>query len=384
MPVPGVQAPPAEADAGGADAIPFLVGTNAYREAPFSTVTQLLDANSHDVVVNITPGGYLRGVTMQVTNDGTGDLTSGTLAQDAPFSILSSCSLEDISGGSVLYPMSGFSHYVCQKYLRPWDGDPALRADFSASINPSFTLRFFTEVKDTLAVLANTDARAQYRFNYTLAPADGAAGPYGITSNDPATTNPTVTIKLYIESWAQPDLQDLMGNPIEQVPDGLVASRFLMHEQPELTKGNNVVRFTLVGNENRGFVIIIRDGDGPTSRIDLTDANTGAIDYRLDSRRLWKMTPSQLVEEMNAFYPMLGSGQWTRETGVYVIPRFAGPPDSGSAIAGQGEYWLQTVEQTLMQWEFNGADLTTAPGSMEIIYDALAIAGEVPAHLEGA
>ena len=52
--------------------------------------------------------------------------------------------------------------------------------------------------------------------------------------------------------------------------------------------------------------------------------------------------------------------------------------------AGQGEYWLQTVEQTLMQIELGGGDVTTPPGSIEVIYDALAIAGQVPAHLEGA
>ena len=174
-----------------------------------------------------------------------------------------------------------------------------------------------------------------------------------------------------------------MGNPIEQTPDGLCASRFLMHEQPAFIGGNNVIRFTLVGNEIRGLVLVVRNGDANKTRVDLTDANAGSIDYRLDARRLWKMTPSQIIEEMNAFYPFLGNGIWTREAGVFVIPRFGGPPDPGSNVTGQGEYWLQTVEQTLMQIELGGADITTSPGQLELIYDALAIAGQVPAHLEG-
>ena len=381
MPVPGVSAPPADAPAqGGGAAIPFLIGSNAYREAPFSTTTLQLDANSHETVVNVTPGGFLRGITMQVTSTG-GVLGAGVLAADVPYSIISSASLEDISGGPILYPMGGFSHMACQKYLRPWDGDPAKRSGFSATINPNFTLRFFAEVKDTLGALANTDARAQYRFRFTLAPGN-SAGPFGLTTTAP-TTQPTVTVKLYIESWAQPDLQDLLGNPIEQMPDGLVCSRFLMHEQPVFNSGNNVVRFTLVGNEIRGLILIVRNGDANKSRVDLTDANAGAIDYRLDARRLWKMTPSQIIEEMNAFYLLLGAGAWTREAGVFVIPRFAGPPDGGDQAAGQGEYWLQTVEQTLMQIELGGGDLANPPGSIEIIYDALAIAGQVPAYLEG-
>jgi hypothetical protein len=383
MPVPGgVAAPPAPGASEGAPQhqIPFMAGSNAYREAPFSTVVQQLDANSHETVANVTPGGFLRGVTMQVTSTG-GVIGAGVLAQDVPTSILSSISLEDISGGPILYPMSGFTHHMAQKYLRPWDGDPAKRSDFSATINPSFTLRLFPEVKDTLGVLANTDARAQYRIRYNLSPGN-SAGPNGLTTTAP-TTQPTVTVKLYLESWAQPDLQDLLGNPIQQIPDGLVCSRFLMHEQPVITAANNVIRETRTGNELRGLILVVRNGDANKTRVDLTDALAGALDFRLDARRLWKMNPSQIVEEMQAFYPYLGAGTWTREVGVYVIPRFAGHADAGDAAAGQGEYWLQTVEQTLLQLEFTGGNITTSPGSLEIVYDALAIAGEVPPELEG-
>jgi hypothetical protein len=383
MPVPGgVSAPAASnaAPASGGAVIPFVVGSNCYREAPYSTTTLQLGAASQETVTNITPGGFLRGVTMQVTSTG-GVIGAGVLANDGPYGIISSASLEDISGGPIIYPMGGFEHAIMQKYLRPWDGDPSKRPGFSNSINPAFTLRYFVEVKDTLGVLANTDARAQYRFRFTLAAAN-QAGPYGLTTTA-ATTNPTVTVKLYLESWAQPDIADLLGNQIQQIPDGLVCSRFLMHEQPAITSANNVMRFTLVGNEIRGLPLVFRNGDVNHTRFDLTDVNAGAMDFRLDSRRLWKMTPSQLIEEMNAFYPNLGNGTWVRETGVFVISRFGGPPSSGDADAGQGEYWLQTVEQTLMQLEYSGADITTSPGTCEIIYDQLAIAGEVPPELEG-
>jgi hypothetical protein len=376
---PSAQAAPVDGGSATGD-IPFVVGSNLYNEAPFSTNTLQLDTNSHETVVNVTPGGFLRGITMQVTS-ASGVIGSGVLQGDAPFSILSSASLEDISGGPILYPMGGFAHAMCQKWLRPWTGDPTKRAVFSNTINPAFTLQFFTEVKDTLALLANTDARAQYRFRYTLAPGNAASGPNGLTSTAP-TTQPTVTVKLYIESWAQPDLQDLLGNSIEQIPDGLVASRFLMHEAPVITSANNVIRETLTGNEYRAIMFIFRNGNTLQTRYDLTDTNTGPIDFRQDARRLWKRNPSQHVEAMNSFYTNLGNGVWTKDVGVYVIPRFAGPADA-SANDSQGEYWQQTVEQTLLQLEFLGGDLSTSPGQVEIIYDALAIAGAVPPELEG-
>lgn len=366
----------------GGGALPFLIGSNQYREAPFSTVVQQLDTNTHETVVNITPGGYLRGITMQLTSTGGVLGTSASLNADSPWSILNSVSLEDISGGPILYPMSGFAYYIIQKYFRPWAGDATKHSDFSNTINPAFTLRFFAEVFGSLGVLANTDARAQYRFRYTLSQLV-TSGQFGLVSTATGVTAPTTTTALYIETWAQPDLQDLLGNPIAQVPPGLVASRFNMHELPAFTPGSNVIRATLTGNEVRALGFIVRNGDAGKTRTNLTNANTGAIDARLDNRRLWKMNPTQLVEEMNTFYPFLGAGTWTREAGVYVYPRFGTPSVDGTSAAGEGEYWLQTVEQTLLQFELSGGDIANSPGSIEIVYDVLAIAGAIPRDLEG-
>lgn len=382
FPMGSVSAPPVGSEGGSSATgeVPFVVGSNLYYEPPFDTNVLQLDANAHDRTVNITPGGFLRGITMQVTSTG-GVIGAGALQADAPFSIVSSASLEDISGGPILYPMGGFAHAMCQKWLRPWAGDPTKRAAFSNTINPAFTLQFFTEVKDTLGVLANTDARSQYRFRYTLAPGNTASGPNSLTNTAP-TTQPTVTVKLYINTWSQPDLQDLMGNTTEQIPDGLVASRFLMHEIPIITAANNIVRETLTGNEYRAVTYIFRNGNTLQTRYDLTDANTGPVSYRQDARQLWKQNPTQWVEAMANFYFLLGNGVWTKDLGVYVIPRFSGPADTGNND-GQGEYWQQTVEQTLLQTEFLGGDLSTSPGQVEIVYDALAIAGPVPPELEG-
>lgn len=366
MPAPVGATDGAAPAAGGV--VPFVVGSNLYREAPFATIAQLLDANSHENVVNVTPGGFLRGIVMQVTSTG-GVLGSGVLATDAPWSIVSSVALEDISGGPVLYPMSGFAAMCVQKYLRPWDGDPAKRPDFSNTINPAFTLRLSVELRDTLCVLANTDARAQYRLRFTVAPLNP-----GLLGTTGTATAPTSTFNLYFSSWSQPDAHDLLGNSIAPTPDGLIASRFVMHEIPILNGGSNVIRHTLMGNELRGILWIFRTSAGV--RTNLTDANAGPIDFRLDNRRLWKMRPSQIVEEMNWFYEQIGNGTQTRDTGVYVIPRFRDP---GRLI---GEYWLQTVEQSLLQAEFSGGDIG-ANGTLEIVYDTLAVAGQLPAELEG-
>jgi hypothetical protein len=370
MPAPVAPAQEGQAPAQGG-AIPFEVGSNLYREPPFAVQATQLDGNAHEYVFNITPGGFLRGIVLQVTSTGGVLGTTAALVADAPFSIFSSVSIEDISGGPILYPMNGFACAVRQKYLQPWIGDPKKRPDYSATINPAFTLELPLEVRRTLAVLANTDARAQYRLRFTLAPLVG-----GLVSVSTGVTAPTVTVSAYFETWAQPDLQDLLGNAIDGIPDGLIGSRFVQHEVPVIVSGSNVIRHTLMGNEIRALLWIFRDSTG--ARINLTNANTGPIDFRQDNRRLWKMTPTQVIEEMCNFYQDLANGTWTRETGVYVIPRFR---DMGRDI---GEYWQQTVEQTLLQAEFTGADLgSNSPGTLEIIYDQLAVAGTLPPDLEG-
>jgi hypothetical protein len=361
--------------------VPFLVGSSRYREAPFFSIVTTMGASQVSLTPTpqITPGNFLSGVVLQVTSASGVLGTTAALVGDGPWGVISSISITDTGGGEILYPMSLFSYVLAQKYLRPWLGDPSKRSVFSNSVNPAFTVRIGVEVRDTLAVLANTDARAQYRLNVTLAPLVG-----GLVSVSTGVTAPAVTVKGYIDAWAQPDAVDLAGRPITPLPPGLGVSRFLMHEVDTFLAGNNTIRFTLTGNEIRGLILIVRNSAG--TRVDLTDANAGPLRFRLDNRVLWVMNPTQIVEEMETFYASWYDGftttqaapGFTRETGVYVIPRFRNPGDM------LGEFWLQTVEQSLLQIELSGADLgTNAPGTIEVIYDQLAVGGQLPGSLEG-
>lgn len=369
-------------------AVPFLVGSQKYYEAPFFTYSVQMDANSHTItpVPEITPGNFLSGVTLAITASGGTLGTASSITNDGALAVLSSIELADTGGGSILYPMSLFSHVMAQKYLRPWEGDPIKRPGFSNSINPTVTVNLGVEIRDTLGCLVNTDARAQYRLNAVVAPAANLAGATG-------TTYPTVTVSGWLNAWAQPDAVDLAGRQIVPFPPGLAVQRKVMHETINLNAGNNTVRLTLTGNEMRGLILIFRDTNG--NRVDLTDANAGVIQFRLDNRVIWRQKPSQIIENMHKFFSRYfgggtsttgysgSSGAYTgstnasgfnRETGVYVLPRFRDPGSLG------GEYWLQTVEQSLLQIEFNGGDGAT---TVEVIYDQLAVSGELDPAFEG-
>ena len=169
---PAANAPAAAAPQPAAvSVVPFVAGSYEYTE-PIASQTVTLGASSQDLnPVQITPGGFLRGVTIIVTSSG-GTLGSGVLSADGPFSIFNYITLESIDGTPIIYPMDGYSHYLASRYTRPWDLDPALdgSASFSATINPAFRLALFTESRATLGCLPNTDARAQYRLRMSLNP----------------------------------------------------------------------------------------------------------------------------------------------------------------------------------------------------------------------
>lgn len=375
----GALQPQQQQDGGGAAEVPFLVGSSKYREAPFYTATLTPGASQQTFtpVPTITPGNFLNGVVIEVTSASGVLGTTATVNSFGALALLNPISLVDTAGGEILYPLGAFQYAMAQKWLRPWDGDPQKRPGYSNTINPAFTLRFSVALRDTLCILSNTDARTQYRVNLVLGPLTN------LVSVTTGVTAPAVTVNIYLDAWAEPDNVDLAGRQIQPLPPGLGASRFLMHETQTFNAGNNTFKLTLTGNEIRALLLIFRDSTG--ALVDLTDSGAGVITFRLDNRRIWTMYQSQIKEEMAAFYVRwYGGGAaagattagYTRETGVYVIPRFRD-------FMG-GEFWLPTVEQTLLQIELQGGDLgTNAPGTVEIMYDQLAVAGQLPAELEG-
>jgi hypothetical protein len=365
-------APPGNAgnDGGGASApvVPYLVGVSQkYREAPFFTFTATLGATQQTInpVPQITPGNFLSGIILQITATGGSLGTSGALTTDGALAILTAMSLVDTGGGEILYPMGSLEMVFVQKYLHPWKGDPQLRAGYSNTINPLVTLRYAVEVRDTLGALVNTDARAQYRANLVLAPLASLATGGTVVA-------PSVTVKGYLDAWPEAQATDLAGNPIDPVPPGVDVSRLIQHETFVVNGGNNTLKFNLTGNEIRGLILIPRAASG--ARTDFTDANCGPIRFRLDNQVIWTMFPSQIIEEMAAFYQGLIPG-YLRDTGLFVIPCFRDPGNR------QGTYWLQTIEQSLLQLEFVGADIPA--GSLEVIYDQLAVPAGLDPAFEG-
>jgi hypothetical protein len=358
----GAHKAPAGAPTSGA-VVPYFYGSNQYVEKFGDVASAALGTSQTEFVRNVNPGGFMRGVRLEVRSSG-GALGGGTLNGDAPTSVLASVTLENIDGSPILYPMGGYAYMLRQWFSRPWHGDPSRRSEWSATVNPSFSVFMQPEIRHTAGVLANTDARALYRVRWTYATlAQYVSGG--------APTGPTVTTTCYLESWAQPDAQDLRGNPIEELPPGLNLATITRHQVVNLNAAgaDNQFQLSNMGNEIRCFIHVLRNSSGVRA-----DLMSDPIRWRLDNRSLGVFTNAELINQMFDFYESLQSGS-TRPTGVYVWSRFFDP---GRMV---GQAWMTTINATYLIWETATA-AGGSGGTNEIITDEVVPVGPVPMELE--
>jgi len=357
-----VSTTPAAPEAGGGT-VPFFYGSNLYAQK-FGTVDPFqLTGTSQEFTYNVIPGGFLRGVRLQFRSSGG---VGGTATPDNPSNLFSSMKFENVDGSEIMKPMGGYAYLQGARFFRPWDGDPSRRYDWAAGPNPSGNIFLRPEIRHTAGVLANTDARSQYRVTYTLNTAAGT-----ITGG---TTAPTVSVTKYAEIWAQPDAADAHGNPIEPLPPGLNLATLRRHDVKTLNGAgaDNVIQLSLTGNEIRGLILIVRDSNNARQ-----DYLSDPIRWTIDNRNLGVLSPDEVFDHMFDFYENLSNGTSTRPTGVYVFPRFYQP---GRLV---GEAWLGTTNATYLTWE----SATTAaglnlPGTVEIIADEVVPVGALPMELE--
>lgn len=390
-PGPGM---PAQSGGSGLGANPFQIATNLYAEKNLqgAVTSQLLTGSAIQEGGSVNAGQYLRALRLMYRTITAG--SGGTVLGDAPFSVISGMDLTNVDGSEILYNMGGYAYYVGEKYFRPWLTEPGRRYDFqaaSATSGGSFTLSLQPEIRFTAGVLANTDTRSQYRFDYTL---------NGGTLWSASTTYPTVAVIPYMDAWAQPDATDLQGTPNQPVPPGVNLQVKRRHQLFQMNGSgtDNTLLSTLTGNAIRAMAIITRTSAG--ARVD------GFVDpfyWYLDNRSLGRLNPDMIRQWAEEFYNSYGmSGMSSAQTpgnptttsnnatdglasnalyagagafdqGVYVFPRWIEP----GALYGQG--WLYTANSTKLQFE--SASSSGSPATAELITDEVYPVGQVDPSL---
>ena len=384
---------------GGGGGNPFQLATNLYAEK-----NQVGNLTATTVTTSQTVGGgqinagqYMRGIRLIVRTQATASVTTQNAAvNDWPFNLLTQVDLVNVDGSEILYVMGGYAHYLGQKYGRPWLGDPLLYPDAANATTsiPQFTLFLQPEVRWTAGVLANTDTRSQYRFDYTVDTLANVTAANG-SSYNAASAAPVVSVTPYLDAWAQPDATDLQGTPNQPVPPGLNLQFKRRHQIFTMNAFNsdNIFQSALTGNALRNQILVTRTGGSVR-----TEGLTDPILWQIDNRSLGKISTnaatsqsttgaaggdmvSVWMQEMYAeYFPAVIRGNGTvtaafaREPGVYVFPRFLKP----GTMWGQG--WLYTANSTKEIFESTTAGGVTS-GTMELISDEVYPVGPVDASL---
>jgi len=379
---------------------PFQLATNLYAEKNNVGATTNLTTGASQ-----TPGGgqvnagqFLRRVLLIFRTSTAGTVATAGATSDLPWNILTGVDLVNVDGSEILYVMGGYAHYLTQKYGRPWLGDPGTFQDASQStaLVPQFTLPLQPEIRWSAGVLANTDTRSQYRFDYVVdTETNFLQGGTGFT------VHPVVNVTPYMDAWAQPDATDLQGNPNQPLPPGLNLQNKRRHQIGQLNAAgsDNIIQSALTGNALRLQLLITRGGS-PSLR---TDALTDPVLWQIDNRSLGKYSTnprlvsgaatSNLGGDMltirenefysNFFYTQIANGggvatafvAHSREVGVYVFPRFLDPGNL------YGEGWLYTANSTKEIFESTSVAGLGASPTWELVTDEVYPVGPVDGSL---
>lgn len=385
---------------------PFQIATNLYAEKNLqgAVTSQILTGSAIQEGGSVNAGQYLRALRLMLRTTTAGTAGSAVVNPDGNISTISLADLTNVDGSEIIYNMSGFAHMMAEKYFRPWLTAPDRRYDFIVASTTSagaFTLSLQPETRFTCGVLANTDTRSQYRFDYTL---NGA----NLYSTAP-TTYPTVTVIPYMDAWAQPDAQDLQGTPNSPLPPGLNLQYKRRHQLFQLNGvgTDNTLLSTLTGNALRGMLLITRNSSGVRA-----DGFSDPFYWTLDNRSLGRLNPDMIRQWAEDFYnswnlegmstantgspgssqvatvsttstnaidPIGATGTYVgagaMDVGVYVFPRWINPGD----LYGQG--WLYTANSSKVQFESSTATAVGSSATAELVSDEIYPVGQVDPSL---
>ncbi|MDA8319065.1 MAG: hypothetical protein M0030_04515 [Actinomycetota bacterium] len=379
---------------------PFQLATNLYAEKnqQGSTTNLTVGASQTTGGGAVNAGQYLRAVRLVFRTSTAGTVATAGTTSDMPWNILTGVDLVNVDGSEILYSMGGFAHYLVQKYGRPWLGDPGTYQDAANStvLVPQFTLTLQPEIRWTAGVLANTDTRSQYRFDYAVDTATNF-----LQGGTAYTVFPVVNVTPYMDAWAQPDSTDLQGTPNQPVPPGLNLQNKRRHQISQLNAAgsDNIIQSALTGNALRLQLLVTRGGS-PALRQDIF---TDPFTWQIDNRSMGKYSTNAKIVSGTAtsnlggdylglrdaefyseyFNTQQGNGggvstsylPYARETGVYAFPRFIKP---GSLF---GESWLYTANSTKEIFESTSASGTGTSPTWELITDEMYPVGQVDPSL---
>lgn len=341
--------------------VPFIRATKKHREPFFDNTTALTTSAQVITPQNVPAYGFLRGIWIRVdATGGSGTTTPAVASGDAPFNIFSFLGLFDVNGAPLYGPfLTGYNAFTIGKYggyKRYWD---ARTNDFQA-VQTSGNFRFWLYIpvelnqRNALGSLANLNAAATYKLQMSLAPSTV------VFSTPPAPTLPNIRIRCWIDAWAQPPANDLLGNLTDQTPMAHGTTQFWSEQVYTVASGLQTVRLLRVGLYLRSLIFTLRTAAGGTPRTDADWPDPAQL--FLDGFELVNMSQNMLWAEQYGLYNVTPNGSIdasnTRDTGVYVFQFI----DDDTYIPGneQRNRYLPTLQSSRLELRgsFGGAAAT--------------------------
>lgn len=261
------QAAPAAAPANGKAAAPvalrpFFPGTLDLETHTYSVTNTLSAAAIPLPTFYPKTNGFLADLWIRL--QATGGAGAGTLqtVNDGIFGYLSSITLSDTGGQPILGPMTGHEFAMFVK----WGGfsfsdDPRNSETFtevSTAGNGTFTLHIPLQFvrREPLGPLPNTNSNNAYALDIVQ------SGSAAVFSTPPVTTQPTVNVQVYQDSYRQSSGKDAQGNATVTTPPGLGAVLYARRNILTYTSGSQDLQLSQQEGSYRAVHFIQKDSTG--------------------------------------------------------------------------------------------------------------------------
>lgn len=266
---PAVGTPPVDPQMQGAT--PFRMATLERAENVGQTSLQI--TTSEQTVENILPGtGFLYGIDLFVQNVTSANAATVAFFEDAPYSALSSIILADVNGEIVNVDgfslemagrYGGWKNYAQEFVNKSGDANIWLLTAGAGGTGGSFTFHMMIPVslnrRQLIGIVGNQDRSQQYRLRHNYA--SGAAAASGPIYTTAPTTQGTMTVTRFYESYAVPNAVNDTGRPNQVVPGHYGVIPYITKSVSEATPvgGSQVTHYLRrIGNVIRTLVLVLR------------------------------------------------------------------------------------------------------------------------------
>ena len=340
------------ANAAGVAPLDFPVASQYSTRHSFQITPTTLAASSltTPTPVQIPAVGYLNGILLEVTIDGTGGTTPAWVG-DAPWSVIESVTLRNAAGVNLIAPVTGFQLFTMGLYGGQTHFGPAadtrngLHAPgaYSASTNFFVWLPVGMDISEAYGVIPALQSNASYQVAFTFA-----------AQSSVTTSNPTLTVSVDATAhyFDVPLEMTANGVPQESMPPGMPAQVFWQIEQPSVAPGTQLIQSNNVGNLIRTVVFTLRNSSGAR-----TDADWPALfEVYLNNQPRFSFRKSEFEFMMERWYGALAGSTKSLVTpnslipGVFALPYHALLGSYAGDPANTRAQILPTLTSSLVQY----------------------------------